>query len=79
MNSMSDSENFKKWNQITVGDCPEFIIQEGGQSRGTDRKPKKRTGFRGGQIAFMIFDYFQVTGAHDTELDYADFVLCYTS
>ena len=21
MNSMSDSENFKKWNQITVGDC----------------------------------------------------------
>ena len=24
------------------------------------------------QIAFMIYDYFRVTGAHDTVLDYAD-------
>ena len=24
------------------------------------------------QIAFMIYDYFRVTGAHDTFLDYAD-------
>ena len=28
---------------------------------------------RGRQIAFMIHDYFRVTGAHDTVLDYADF------
>ena len=28
---------------------------------------------RGTQIAFMISDYFRVTGAHDTVLDYADF------
>ena len=28
---------------------------------------------RGRQIAFMIYDYFRVTGAHDTVLDYADF------
>ena len=28
---------------------------------------------RGGQIAHVIYDYFQVTGAHDTVLDYADF------
>ena len=28
--------------------------------------------FRGRQIAHMIYDYFRVTGAHDTVLDYAD-------
>ena len=27
---------------------------------------------RGRQIAYMIYDYFQITGAHDTVLDYAD-------
>ena len=27
---------------------------------------------RGRQIAYMIYDYFRVTGAHDTVLDYAD-------
>ena len=27
---------------------------------------------RGRQIAFMICDYFRVTGAHDAALDYAD-------
>ena len=26
----------------------------------------------GRQIAYMIYDYFQVTGTHDTVLDYAD-------
>ena len=26
----------------------------------------------GRQIAYMIYDYFRVTGAHDTALDYAD-------
>ena len=33
-----------------------------------NRKAKKRIG----QIAFMIYDYFRVTGAHDTVLDFAD-------
>ena len=28
---------------------------------------------RGRKIAFMIYDYFRVTGANDTVLDYADF------
>ena len=32
---------------------------------------------RGRQIAFMIYDYFQVTGAHDIVSDYAD--LCSTT
>ena len=27
---------------------------------------------RGRRIAFMIYDYFRVTGAHDTLLDYAE-------
>ena len=27
---------------------------------------------RGRHIAYMIYDYFRVTGAHDTVLDYAD-------
>ena len=32
---------------------------------------------RGRQIAFMIYDYFRVTGAHDTLLDYAEFSLLF--
>ena len=28
MNSMSDSGNFKKWNQITVGDCLRFPVNQ---------------------------------------------------
>ena len=35
--------------------------------------PKKQDRFlRGRQIAFMIYEYFRVTGAHDAVLDYAD-------
>ena len=38
-----------------------------------EQKAQKEDRFlRGRQIAFMIYDYFRVTGAHDTELDYAD-------
>ena len=33
---------------------------------------KEERFLRGRQIAFMIYDYFRVTGAHDTVLDYAD-------
>ena len=33
------------------------------------KKAQKEDRFlRGGQIAFMIYDYFRDTGAHDTEL-----------
>ena len=28
--------------------------------------------FRGRQTAYMIYDHFRITGAHDTVLDYAD-------
>ena len=38
-----------------------------------EQKAQKEDRFpRGRQIAFMICDYFRVTGAHDTVLDYAD-------
>ena len=38
-----------------------------------EQKAQKEDGFlRGRQIAFMIYDHFRVTGAHDTALDYAD-------
>ena len=38
-----------------------------------EQKAQKEDWFlRGRQIAFMIHDYFRVTGAHDTVLDYAD-------
>ena len=36
------------------------------------KAPQKDRFLRGRQIAFMIHDYFRVTGAHDTVLDYAD-------
>ena len=38
-----------------------------------EQKAQKEDPFlRGRQIAFMIYDYSRVTGAHDTVLDYAD-------
>ena len=38
-----------------------------------EQKARKEDRFpRGKQIAVMIFDYFRVTGAHHTVLDYAD-------
>ena len=42
------------------------------KSRGAESPPKKTVSTRNTQIAFMIYDYFRVTGAHDTVLDYAD-------
>ena len=38
-----------------------------------EQKAQKEDPFlRGRQIAFMSYDYFRVTGAHDAVLDYAD-------
>ena len=43
------------------------------RSASRSRKPKKEDRFlQERQIAFMIYDYFRVTGAHDTVLDYAN-------
>ena len=39
-----------------------------------EQKAQEKDRFqRGKQTAFMIYDYFRVTGAHDPVLDYADF------
>ena len=41
-----------------------------------EQKAQKEDRFlRERQIAFMVYDYFRVTGAHDTVLDYADYSL----
>ena len=38
-----------------------------------EQKAQKEDGFlRGRRIAYMIYDNFRVTGAHDTVLGYAD-------
>ena len=44
-----------------------------------EQKAQKEEQFlRGRQIAYMIYDYFRVTGAHDAVLDYADlFSICF--
>ena len=44
-----------------------------------EQKAQKEDRFlRGRQIAFMIYDYFRVTGAHDTVLVYTDLLLIYS-
>ena len=42
------------------------------RSASRSREPKKEDRFLRGRQIFMIYDYFRVTGAHDTVLDYAD-------
>ena len=38
-----------------------------------EQKAQKEDRFlRGRKVTFMIYDFFRVTGAHDTVLDYAD-------
>ena len=41
-------------------------------SLGEQKAQKEDRFLRGRQFAYMIYDYFMVTGAHDTLLDYAD-------
>ena len=50
---------------------PEHPLQEKGQSGGT--KAQKEDRFRRGrQIAYLIYEYFRVTGANDSVEIYAD-------
>ena len=56
---------------VSEQDHPEFPFQEEGQLRRSEHQKEDRFP-RGSQIAFMIYDHFRVTGAHDTVLDYAD-------
>ena len=43
-----------------------------GQSGGTKKAQKEYRFFRGRQIAYLIYDYFRVTGIHDSVENYAD-------
>ena len=52
-------------------DHSEFLLQEKGQSGGTE-KLRKKIGSFAEDIVCMIYDYFRVDGAHDTVLDHAD-------
>ena len=69
-----DSPNFEMLDaQICVcseQDHPEFLLQE--KVSLEEQKAQKEDRFlRGRQIAYMIYDYFRVIGAHDTVLDFA--------
>ena len=50
---------------------PEYPLQEKGQSGGNESS-KRRRFLRGRQIAYLIYEYFQVTGANDSVENYAD-------
>ena len=71
-------KEFSKFRDAGREDCfffeqdhTEFPIQEEGQSRGTESSQRRPVSARKTD-RFMIYDYFRVTGAHDTVLDYAD-------
>ena len=72
-------EEFSKIRDAGREDClcseqdhPEVPVQKR-RSASRSRKPIKRIGsWEGDKIAFMIYDYFRVTGAHGTVEDYAD-------
>ena len=49
-----------------------FTVQEEKVSLEEQKAQKEDQFLRGRQIAFMIYDYFRVTGAHDTVFDYDD-------
>ena len=53
-------------------DHPEFPVQKEGQPPGAECQKNRTRFLRGRHVAFMIYDYFRVTGAHDAVLDYAD-------
>ena len=55
----------------TEQNLPEYPLQEKDQSGGT-KSPKEDRFLRGRQIAYLIYDYFRVTGANDSVENYAD-------
>ena len=65
---MLDARIASAMNKITQNS----YLKEKGQSGGTEKTQKEDRFLRGRQIAYMIYDYFRCTGAHDTFLDYVD-------
>ena len=64
--------NFEMLDFCIEQDHPEFLLQKEGQSRGAE-SPRGGSVLTRKTVASMIYDYFRVTSAHDTALDYADF------
>ena len=66
----------KKWRWLKIASALNKIIQNSQFKVGISVEEQKALTedrfLRGRQIAFMIFDYFRGTGAHDTVLDFAD-------
>ena len=62
---------------------PEKIIQNSYFKKKVsleEQKAQKADRFlRGRQIAYLIYDYFRVTGVNDSVLEYADFFFCCSS
>ena len=71
-------KNFPNFEMLDakIASAPNKIIQNSQFKKNVsleEQKAQKEDRFlQGRQIAFMIYDYFRVTGAHDTVSDYAD-------
>ena len=69
------SKFFRCWSRILLLALNKIIYNSHSKKKVNleEQKTQKEGRFlRGRQIAFMIYDYFRVTGAHDAVLDYAD-------
>ena len=79
-----DGKNFQNFEMLDakIASALNKIIQNSQfkkKSSLEEQKAQKEGRFRRGrQIAFMIYDFFRVTGAHDTVLDYAVFFFSVT-
>ena len=49
-----------------------IILTSKEESVWRNKRPKEDRFFRGRQIAYLIYDYFRVTGSHDSVENYAD-------
>ena len=70
-----DFPNFEMWDAKIASPLNQIIQNSHFKKKVSleEQKAQKEDRFlRGRQIAFMIYDYFRVTGAHNTVLDYAD-------
>ena len=74
MNSMIDSGDFQDVESNYSGGLSHVSSQPAmiPSSRSLLSRDKRLPFLRGRQIAYLIYDYFRVTGAHDTVLDYGD-------
>ena len=70
---MLDAKIASALNKIIQNSHFKIVSIEGQKAQKEDRF------LRGRQIASMIYEYFRVTGAHDTVLDYAVFFLFHSS